>query len=397
MPEHAFELLTVLAAGGHLSEAELAELREHLATCAQCRQDAKIYNHIVSVGLPLARDAGATEGEQAAAMPDAGARERSLARARLEGVEFSPEVDAAKVEPATPPAAAPGWPLLYRVAAGLALAAAAVGGALYIPGVSRQGQELDRARQENARLAETLATRDGTLKAQDEQLRQLQARLNTTERVGSAPAAAEVPGVQLGQSRSREARLLEELQNREQQLAAATEEIDRINRLRVTDRAAFDAQSVRLRQAFDQIRIANATVAMERELSAAGRDILDLMASKQLRVVDVRDTDAAGRASQAFARIFVSEGRSIRIFAFDLNEGRRFDVWGEQAGAVKSVRRLGALDVDDRTQNRWGLTVQNADAVRDINSVFVTTAARGGAPDGQRLLYAFLGPTLAYR
>jgi len=293
---------------------------------------------------------------------------------------------------------------LYQVAAGLVLAAAAIGSALYIPGAARQlasgahvQEELDRAKQENARLAETLTARDQTLKTQEEQLRRLQAQLGTAARVGNAGPGADAPGVQLGQSRSQEARLLEELRNRDQQLAAATEEIDRINRLRVTDRAALDAQSVRLRQAFDQIRVATATVAMERELSSAGRDILDLMSAKQLRVVDVRDTDAAGRPSAAFARIFVSEGRSIRIFAFDLNEGRRFDVWGEQAGAAKTVRRLGSLDVDDRTQNRWSFTVQNADAVRDINSVFVTVATRAGAADGPRLLYAFLGPTLALR
>ena len=395
MPDHtSLELLAVLAAGGHLSEAEHAELRAHLATCAQCRHDARVYNAIVSSGLPLARDAGALENGTGTATPLPGARERFLARARGEGAEFSADVVAPPVEQL---AVVPNWPL--RMAAGLVLAAAAVGTALYIPGAARQQQELDRARQENARLATTLTERDQTLQAQAEQLRQLQTRLDTAGQTGNpSTPGAELPGVQLGQSRSQEARLLEELQNRDKQLAAATEEIDRINRLRVTDRAALDAQSVRLRQAFDQIRIANATIAMERELSTAGRDILDLMAAKQLRVVDVRDTDAAGRPSQAFARIFVSEGRSIRIFAFDLNEGRRFEVWGEQAGAVRTVRSLGVLDVDDRSQNRWSLAIQNAEALRNINSVFVTAAARSGsAPDGPRLLYAFLGPTLARR
>jgi hypothetical protein len=47
--------------------------------------------------------------------------------------------------------------------------------------------------------------------------------------------------------------------------------------------------------------------------------------------------------------------------------------------------------VDDRGQNRWSMTIQNADVVKDINSVFVTTSGSASAPDGPRLLYAFLG------
>jgi hypothetical protein len=236
------------------------------------------------------------------------------------------------------------------------------------------------------------------LTAQQEQLRKLQAQLDTvTKATNDSRRDSDQAGFQLGQSRSAEARLLEELQNRDKQLAAAAEEIAHINQLRVTDRAALDAQGARLREAFNQLRVATATIDVERELAAAGRDILELMAAKQLRVVDVRDTDASGRPSTAFARVFISESRTIRIFAFDLNEGgtagapRRFQVWGEQVGDAKSVRSLGILDVDDRTQNRWSLTIQDAAVVKDINSVFVTTSGRGSAPGGQRLLYAFLG------
>jgi hypothetical protein len=309
-------------------------------------------------------------------------------------VRFSPEVG---TETRKPPVR---WSVAYRVAAGLAFAAILVGSAFYLPGMSRRiasggdVQELDRVRQENARLTEAMATRDQELAGQQEQLRKLQTQLDAAAKLASSgrPETAQ-PGFQLGQSRSLEARLLEELQNRDQQLAAAAEEINRINQLRTTDQAALDAQGTRLRDVLNQLRIAKATVDVERELAAAGRDILELMAAKQLRVVDVRDTDTSGRPSQSFARVFITEER-IRIFAFDLTEGTgapaRFQVWGEQLGDAKSVRSLGTLSIDDRTQNRWSLTIQNA-TVKDINSVFVTTSGRGNAPDGARLLYAFLG------
>jgi hypothetical protein len=61
-------------------------------------------------------------------------------------------------------------------------------------------------------------------------------------------------------------------------------------------------------------------------------------------------------------------------------------------GNPGSVRSLGVLDVDDRTQNRWSVTVRNADAIKGIDSVFVTASAPGGtAPSGSRLLYALVG------
>jgi hypothetical protein len=396
MPDHSyFEELAALSAGGHLSRKEASDLREHLAGCLECRENAEAYREIVVSGLPLTRTAVSVQHERATASPDAGARDRFLARARHEGIHFSPEV-----ETRTAPVR---WSLAYRVAAALAFTTIIIGSAFFVPDISRRlassgnvQQELDRIRQENARLTETLTARDQALTEQQQQLRTLQAQIDAAAKAGNDTRRdGAQAGFQLGQSRSLEARLLEELQNRDQQLAAAAEEIARINQLRVTDQATLDAQVTRLRDVSNQLRIARATVDMERELSAAGRDILELMAAKQLRVVDVRDTDASGRPSAAFARVFISEGRTIRIFAFDLNEGTAppggFQVWGEQVGDAKSVRSLGTLSIDDRTQNRWSLTIQNGAVVKDINSVFVTTSGRGSAPSGPRLLYAFLG------
>src|SRR5262249_36841622 len=154
------------------------------------------------------------------------------------------------------------------------------------------------------RLNETLTSRDRELADQQAALQKLQAQLAGTAR--SSARQNDQPGFQLGQSRSFEARLLEEIQNRDKQLAAAAEEISRINQLRVTDRAAPDAEGPRLKEALNQRRIARATIDVERELAATGRDIMTLMAAKQLRVVDVRDTDASGQPSAAFARVFIT-------------------------------------------------------------------------------------------
>jgi len=117
-----------------------------------------------------------------------------------------------------------------------------------------------------------------------------------------------------------------------------------------------------------------------------------------LHVVDVRDTNANGKPSQAFARVFLTEGKSLTFYAFDLNEGRvanskaRFQVWSQQLASKSSVRSLGFLYVDDKAEKRWVLKVDNPDLLSEIDSVFVTVSPPGGIkPSGQRLLYAYLG------
>ena len=132
---------------------------------------------------------------------------------------------------------------------------------------------------------------------------------------------------------------------------------------------------------------------------AAGKDVRDLMGARQLHVVDVRDTDPNGKAGKAFGRVFLTEGKSLIFYAFDLTDARKIDakqtfqVWGQQEGKATSLRSLGFLYVDDKTQRRWALKTDDPAAVKEIDSVFVTVEPEGGAkkPSSQRLLYAYLG------
>jgi hypothetical protein len=395
--DHAhYEELGALAASGNLSGEEHEGLRQHLLACPACRADAQAYRDLVSSGLPFVLGPASAAREPASGRPDTEARERFLARARREGARFSSAVD--------PKTSRRSRTFGYAAAAALALAASLVLAVVYGRDLSRRlasgrasQQALTFSPDENVRLNDELALRRRELASQQEQIRRLRGELHTVSRTATdLRRDNEQQGVRLGRSLSQTMQLAADLQDREQELAQATEEIARINQLRAADLAALEGQRVRVFEIANQLRIADATLDMERQLSAAGKDIRELMLAHQLRVVDVRDTDANGRSSAAFARLFLSENQSIRIFAFDLVEGREqspdpFQVWGEELGNAKSLRNLGVLDVDDRRQNRWSLTVQNADLLKTINSVFVTAAAHGGAPEGPRLLYAFLG------
>jgi len=149
------------------------------------------------------------------------------------------------------------------------------------------------------------------------------------------------------------------------------------------------------------LRVASATLDEERQLAAAGQDVRELMLSRQLHVIDVRDTDPDGRPGKSFGRVFLNEGKSLSFYAFDLNDDRvvnakrNFQVWAVPDANKSASRSLGYLQIDAKAQGRWMLKVDNPELVKNISSVFVTIepGAGGKQPSGQKMLYAYLGET----
>jgi regulator of replication initiation timing len=260
--------------------------------------------------------------------------------------------------------------------------------------------EIFRLKSETAGLISRLAELDRQLDAQQREIGSLRSQVgNATKAAEGYRVANEQRGVRLEHSISQEAQLLDELQNREKQLAESTDEVARINQLRATDQASMASQQARINEISDQLRIASATLDTERQLSAAGRDIRELMMAHELHVVDVRDLDANGKPSEGFARIFLTERTSLVLYAFDLNGGAWsgatacFQLWGEQLGK-RAPHSLGVLSMDNKSQRRWALKINDSRLLSEIDSVFITASESGcgNIPRGQRLLYAYLGP-----
>jgi hypothetical protein len=176
-------------------------------------------------------------------------------------------------------------------------------------------------------------------------------------------------------------------------------ELARLTQARASDQATIVADQIHINELSEQLKTAKTNIDMQRQLATAGRDVRDLMGARQLHVVDVRDTDPNGKAGRAFGRVFLTEGKSLIFYAFDLNDAKKIDakqtfqVWGQQEGKTDSLRSLGFLYVDDKAQRRWALKTEDPAAIKEIDSVFVTVEPAGGAkePSGQRLLYANLG------
>jgi hypothetical protein len=86
-------------------------------------------------------------------------------------------------------------------------------------------------------------------------------------------------------------------------------------------------------------------------------EIGSLVAARNLQIIDVYDSNAAGKRQRAFGRVFYVEGRSLVFYAYDLvaahtQKNITFHLWGEQAGSKETTLSLGVLHDDDPNERR---------------------------------------------
>ena len=397
MTDHShFEELAALEAGGFLSDEELIELREHVAACVECRQAEEEFNRLVHFGLPLTVSPVREFVDKAKTRPDNNMRPRFLRRARLEGIAFSPDVDQ--------PIRTNGRRIGLFTASAAALATAVIIAVLYGPYLhpdSQQSlqaqQQIDQLKQENAALATNLSRSSESLAAEQREIQNLHIQL------GNASTTAENLRRNSDQARGEAERSSSsnaQMQNdNEKLLAQAKDEAAHANQLRNNDIASLVEQQARITDLSDKLRVASATLDMERQLTAEGKDVRELLAARQLHVIDIRDTDPNGNPSKTFGRVILTEGKSLTFYAFDLNESkgadakRSYQVWAAPDAGTNSARSLGFLRVDAKAQGRWVLKVDDPELVKTLNSVYVTSEPAAGSKQasGQKMLYAYLG------
>jgi uncharacterized coiled-coil protein SlyX len=174
-----------------------------------------------------------------------------------------------------------------------------------------------------------------------------------------------------------------------------------LNRAR-SDKDSVDAtlvhQQIKINELAAEVQEKEALAEREHQLTTVARDVRELMGARNLQILDVSDVDGNGRPKKSFGRVFFVEGKSLIFYAFDLGDRGNpskvsFQAWGQREGRQTAAKNLGVFYVDDHSQKRWVLKVNDPEKVTAINSVFVTLERLGGAdkPTGKRLLYAYLG------
>ena len=429
-----FEELSALSAIGQISAEEFRELQAHLQTCATCRLRQADFTEILHEHLPLlAPTDAAMPGSRNVAFHDASYKQRFIQRAQKEGLVFSPEVTGAKnlrhVEDSRWRDLAWLWQP-KRLAFSLALVA--LGFWLGSLGASRAlkvnvppSPELANVQDENSRLRqqiEQLATQPPRVQPEapvsqprrmvpaanaDFERQLAQARRDSA----AAMARTQILDEELQKTSGELANLKEEasrlrsdsassakLKETEAALQAASSELQKLQRERLVYASTFADQQTQIRDLMEKLGKQTEGIEQERELTAASRDIRQLMGARNLHIIDVEDVEASSGPKQPVGRVFYTEGKSLIFYAFDLEKRRKslekysFQAWGQREAKGGPVQSLGVFVNEDQGKSPWVLKYDDPKVLAQIDSVFVTIEPKGGSnrPQGRQLMYAYL-------
>jgi len=436
-----FEEMCTLAVTGQLGGAQMCELDEHVAACDSCRKYLESIAQVSVQAMPLLAE---KRGPAPKSLPPQGIRERFLARLAsetnatengpslrpfptpaLNASPVSPRQKIVKVlteekqpPPQRPKAIFSSFPWRsFGVATGYMIIAVAA----YYAGtrktvlpspqltqatptvssaplsaqittkpigsdrVSQLEREKSQLEAKLIDLKHDLATVDSERQALSNELAAAKERLavltaQTTNRSAhDSSIVPQQPGEQISTLQAQVGRLTQRLAESEVNLSIQKQTSDELN-------ARLDATAVELQR--------------ERDLKSAKGEMGELLAARNLHIVDVYDADPNGKRQRSFGRVFYIEGKSLVFYAYDLDDSHQFKanvvfhVWGGRAGVKEVTHSLGILHKDDANQNRWAMSFDDPNVLAQINSVFVTAESGNkhyDEPHGKKVLYAYFG------
>lgn len=402
MPIHEqFEQLCALAAAGEMNGAEAESLKDHLEECASCRSVLMDFNEIHAQWLP----SHPAFDELPHSHVETRLRGAILRQARAEGAQFS---DAASTGMAS--TTAPVWSFCLRFSAvtALVLLCGVLGTLLWThAGADKKYRPSSNSRESASSVASAKQTGEEVVLA-EQKVAQAEHSLalfrSEVSRLRKELQDEQLALSAMAQSKSltenRVAELESELSAAQRNEADLESELhDAKVKVATSDAVAVAEQGEVERLRSDAV-VKMASLEREREMLSQGGEIRDLIAARNLHIIDVYDTNVDGRTSKAFGRVFYTEGKSLVFYAYDLASHHAstakfaFYLWGKRDGAPQYVKVLGQLNRDDQQQKRWALTITDSNVLAEIDSVFVTLEPAGNdasKPTGKPLLSAFLG------
>lgn len=410
-----YEELCALAAVGEVStaEAEQEELKIHLKDCASCRSVLADIGEIHAKWLPE------RPGFEIQRSPAAESRLHRLIldRATAEGARFS---DQAFPEAHFELLRTRFWWFLrpeYSMAAGILIVLVLAGLAIRMnshhptpapltmlapaPAAILQNPSVNP----HPALAKSEAAQTSRSEAQELLERALKKSQTEREQLEQRLAKAVRGGSDLQQANSQAALELADLRQQLDSIrksqAKAEEDLAKLKSSKSDEEVGLILAQEENRQLREKLNAQTTVMGQERQLMSAGREIRDLIAARNLHILDIYDTNGEGKIQEAFGRVFYTEGKSLVFYAYDLPTRHpankyAYYAWGKRDDQQGKVRNLGVFFNDDHAQKRWVLKITDPQVLSEIDSVFVTLeplGKPGNSPTGKKLLSAFLGST----
>jgi len=410
-----FEELCSLAVLGEVSPEELTELEKHLPECPECRLAYADFVALTGEHLPTADRSSVRMTRKAAPEVTAVLRQATFAKVANEGFHISQEAIVGAVHRRTGAFEWLGdvvWSMrakLPQVTIAAMLVAVGVVGVLFVRhDAARRHQvgglmsSLYHAQDDAARLKQQLnhaadsqseAKLDASLQQQLSGARERGAQLDTEhQRDIRLLRGLET---QVSQLESQGANAVQDAQKKDSELATLRVQMEAMQADASQKESELVSQQYRISELSDQLSAQKVALDREQQLLAEGRDIRDVMGARNLHIIDVHDQTAHGE-SRPFGRIFLTEGKRLIFYAYDLDSANlknaSFQAWGQQADGGRAPLNLGIFYIDDQKQSRWALKVEDPNLLKAIDSVFVTVEPQGGTkkPSGKKLMYAYL-------
>jgi len=413
-PHEEFLELCAVATTGELSEEEQKRLREHLSSCADCRQALSEFEAVASIGVPLLAPAlapladeaqPATQGTPAAAPARATSRVEVADPSSLAGRNgHRPGVTS--------------WNYVWLSFAAAILLTFALGIYSYrvgqqhsvevvrvTPGAGNPRadalqRQLSDAGHEREALQAQLAERDRALA---DLRRQFEQQSAVMAEMKSAEAAAQERSFQADDAEKQ--RLAQERAALSQKLDAAVAsvqktqaELDSIRQQRAQDQTRYAGLEGQIKDLNAQLRDREQTIDKQDELLAHDRDIRDLMGARDLYIAEVYDVERDGATRKPYGRVFYTKAKSLIFYAYDLDQqagvrnASTFQAWGRRGPDKQAALSLGIFFEDNLAKKRWVLKFDDPKTLAQIDAVFVTVEPNGGShkPSGKPLLFAYL-------
>jgi hypothetical protein len=413
--EH-FEELCSLAVLGEVSPDEWTELEKHLGQCPECRVAYADFVALTAEHLPAADRSSVRLVRKPIAEVTAVLRQATFAKVANEGFHISSEAMAGAVHRR---AGADEWlgdvvssmrARLSQVTIVATLLAVGVVGVVFVRHDAARGRQLEQLRsslheaQNNAARLKLQLDHTADPQSEAKPDASLQQQLNAAhERTAQLDAehqrdirSLRVLEAQVLQLESEKTSAIQDAQNaKDSELTTLRGQMEALRADASQKESDLVTQQYRISELSDQLSAQKVALDREQQLLAEGRDIRDVMAARNLHIIDVHDQDAHGE-SRPFGRIFLTEGKRLIFYAYDLDSANlknaSFQAWGQRADGGRAALNLGIFYIDDQKQSRWALKVEDPNLLKAIDSVFVTVEPHGGTkkPSGKKLMYAYL-------
>jgi len=431
-----YEEMCALAATAQLGGKEMSELNAHISTCNSCREFLWSLGQVSVQVMPLLAENGAPAAD---IVPADGMRDRFLSRIASEelvdeinggprlhpfilkkppSATFGKEQDGEQARHVEPVFSGPKSRLFWLLSCTAAVMAVCVivGTAGFYAGVWKgehtpqqpaqvqapsteasarnslvgNSDRLSQLEGQKSQLESTLAKLKGELSILQSEKQSLRDELTTAK---DKLAALTI------QAKGASERSSAELQDALNNVATLQSRVETLSERYAESEAKLGVQkqmsadlAAKLDTTEDQLR-------RESDLRSAKLELGDLVAARNLHIVDVYDADANGKRQRSFGRVFYIEGKSLVFYAYDLDDPGQFKanvvfhVWGGKVGVKEVTHSLGILHKDDG-QSRWAMSFDDPKVLAKIDSVFVTTEVANkqyNEPHGKKVLYAYFG------